>query len=425
VDYPHSRTAYKIQHAGGRMNGFIEATAEEGLGPDPGVMGYYDRRDIPYHWTIADRYVLFDRFFQSASAGSIPNHMFWVTGTVGNPDGFHIPKQGFDMPTIFDLLEARGISWKFYIQDYDPNQNYRTAIDSPQVHWAPLLSFDRFLEKPRLSRRIVDLDEYFEDVRRGTLPQVAFMVPAGDSEHPPGSLRSGQRLVGSLINALMQSDFWKSSAFMWSYDDWGGFYDHVRPPRVDDFGYGFRVPALLVSPYARRGHIDSTRLDFTSMLRFIEDNWALPSLATRDARANSIESAFDFSRPPRRPEILTAPPRVEQTEPKREVIFSVYGTAVALTAVLVLIQLLSVYRRRSRRRGPGPPRAGSGGFRRDAPGAREADAAGSRVARAVARRPKRRPAPLRALGHLAYGAALGGAALVVVVVMWATPRAGR
>jgi phospholipase C len=333
------------------MNGFIDAVAKEGLGPDPSPMGYYDRRDLPYHWRVADRYVLFDRFFQSAHAGSVPNHMYWVTGTVGNPDGHHhLPREGFgDLPTIFDRLEAKGISWKVYVQNYQPSETFRTNIKSNQVHWVPLLNFPRYIDNPRLFRHIVDLDEYYEDLEKGTLPAVSYIVPSGASEHPPGSLREGQRFVSSLINSLMQSRFWDRSAFMYAYDDWGGWYDHVRPPIVDSFGYGFRVPALLVSPYARRGYIDSTTLDFTSILKFIERNWDLRPLASRDARARSIAGAFDFSRPPRDPQIITATPRAKpHKETKRVVIYGAYGTALGLASIVIVLQLLSSLNRRPR-----------------------------------------------------------------------------
>ncbi|MDW8005550.1 MAG: alkaline phosphatase family protein, partial [Thermomicrobium sp.] len=116
-----------------------------------------------------------------------------------------------------------------------------------------------------------------------------------------GSIQAGQRFVRSLIQALMRSPYWWNSAFLVTYDDWGGWYDHVPPPQVDEYGYGFRVPAFLVSPYAKRGYIDSTTYDFTSILKFIEENWDLQPLAERDARATSITNAFDFDQPPRPP----------------------------------------------------------------------------------------------------------------------------
>jgi phospholipase C len=135
----------------------------------------------------------------------------------------------------------------------------------------------------------------------------------------------------------MRSDAWHSSAFILTYDDWGGWYDHVPPPQVDAFGYGFRVPALLVSPYARRGHIDSTLLDYASILKFIEDNWGLEPLAERDAAANSIASAFDFSQPPREPLLVPweRPDDQPRPKPRRNVIYAAYGAALLLPAVLV------------------------------------------------------------------------------------------
>ena len=130
----------------------------------------------------------------------------------------------------------------------------------------------------------------------GTLPAVSYIVPAGASEHPPGRIQAGERFVRSLLNALASSSSWKDSAFTWTYDDWGGWYDHVKPPQVDRYGYGFRAPALLVSAYARRGHVDHTQLDFTSILKFIEENWNLKPLAARDAAANSLHQVLYTAR---------------------------------------------------------------------------------------------------------------------------------
>ena len=144
------------------------------------------------------------------------------------------------------------------------------------------------------------LSQYYKDLANGTLPAVSYIAPSGASEHPPGSVQSGMRFVRTVINNLMASPSWKSSAFLLSYDDWGGWYDHVRPPQIDGFGYGFRVPAILVSPYARRGYVDHTTLDFTSGLKFIEENWGLAPMTRRDATATSIAGAFDFNQAPRR-----------------------------------------------------------------------------------------------------------------------------
>jgi phospholipase C len=133
---------------------------------------------------------------------------------------------------------------------------------------------------------------------------------------------------------------------MWSYDDWGGWYDHVAPPKVDEFGYGFRAPALLVSPYARRGYIDSTELDFTSMLKFIEGNWGLAPLAARDAQANDIRSAFDFTSGPRSPVLLDrVRDPIPPPKPKQAIVYISYSLAIAVPIGLIVIGFV-----RSRRR---------------------------------------------------------------------------
>ena len=191
--------------------------------------------------------------------------------------------------------------------------------------WVPLLGYKRFVDNPELSKHIVDLDEFYEDAATGNLPAVAYIAPSGNSEHPPGSVQSGQALVRGLVNAMMRGSQWEQSAFMWSYDDWGGFYDHVKPPKVDEFGYGFRVPTLMVSPYAKRGFVDSTTYDFASIPKFIEVNWGLKPMASRDARANAFLDAFDFDAPPREPVLLNTERGVpEDKQTPTQVIYGMY-----------------------------------------------------------------------------------------------------
>jgi phospholipase C len=349
LDLPHSRAAFLGQYRDGQMDGFVSSLQENQI-PFDSVMGHYDDRELPYYWNVADEYVLFDRFFSSAGGGSVWNHFYWVTGSPGNPDGDVLRPEGFRRPlTIFDRLQRAGVSWKFYVQNYRPEITYRTftrpiyADQSAQVVWVPPLNYPRFLDDPELSSRIVNLDQYFNDLRDGTLPEVAYIVPSGSSEHPPGNLESGQRFVRTLIVELMRSTAWASSAFMWTYDDWGGWYDHVRPPQVDRFGYGFRVPALMVSPYAKRGHVDSTTLDYTSTLSFIEENWSLRPLARRDRAADSMLSAFDFDSPPRDAVLLpatrTTPEVVHDAGKPRLAIFATYGAAIGVALLLVLVSL--------------------------------------------------------------------------------------
>lgn len=354
-DLGHTETVFRAQLNSGRNDGFIEAFADEG-DPTRQAMGYYDGRDIPYYWNVADEYVLFDRFFTSAGGGSVWNHMYWVAGVPGNPEGDSIPAEGFgDIPTIFDRLEDKGVSWKFYIQNYDPSVTYRTyrtvddANKGAQVVWAPVLAYARFLDDPRLSSRIAPLDEYYRDLAEGTLPSVSYIVPSGASEHPPGSVAAGERFVRGLHTALMRSSAWESSAFLWTYDDWGGWYDHVAPPQVDPYGYGYRAPALLVSAYAKRGHVESTTLDFTSGLKFIENNWGVEPLAERDRAANDILGAFDFSQEPRTPALLAdhRDPARTFASPQRSIYLAYGGGLLVPTALVLLGAAWSSRRRRA------------------------------------------------------------------------------
>jgi phospholipase C len=353
-DLNHSERVARGQLRGGRMDGFISAQAQQRGRVQPLVMGHYDDRDLPFYWNVADNYVLFDRFFTSAGGGSVMNHMFWATAGPGNKNGDSIPKAGFDDPTIFDRLEAKGVSWKFYVQNYDPGITFRSRSlgdRGSQVVWVPLLNYARFIDNPKLFAHIVPFEELLEDLRRGTLPSVAYVVPSGSSEHPPGSIKAGETFVRTLINGLMRSRYWKSSAFTWTYDDWGGWYDHVRPPQVDRYGYGFRAPALLVSAYAKPGHIEHSTMDFTSILKFIEQNWGLRPLTDRDRKARSLMPVFDFSRCPREAVFLTRERNVTRLpEPRRSAVYIAYSAAVGL-ALLVIASAVA-YEAVVRRRRP-------------------------------------------------------------------------
>jgi phospholipase C len=359
-DLGHSTRTFDQQYNNGRVNGFVSTFTKQGIDGSL-AMAHYDDRDIPYYWNIADDNVLFDRWFTSANGGSVRNHLYWVTGGPGNTASDVIPKDGFDAPTIFDRLEAKGISWKFYVQSYDATINlyHRGNGDhGAQVVWVPLLTYPRYINNPKLMAHIVPLEQYYTDLANNNLPAVSYIVPSGASEHPPGSIQAGEAFVRTLIDSLERSSAWKSSAFQWSYDDWGGWYDHVKPPQIDKFGYGFRAPALLVSSYAKRGFVDNTTLDFTSIVKFIEENWNLDPLAPagpaaaksaglRDRRVNSFMHAFDFKQPPRQPTMLTLdrhpkPP----AKPKQTVVYVSYGVALGLPTLFIIAGTLAARRRR-------------------------------------------------------------------------------
>lgn len=230
-----------------------------------------------------------------------------------------------------------------------------------QIVWVPPLDYARYLDNPKLFSHIVDMSQYYCDLNRGRLPEVAYIAPSGSSEHPPGSIQAGERFVRAIMNALIESKYWKKSAFMWSYDDWGGWYDHVKPPKVDKFGYGFRAPALLVSPYARHAYTDHTTLDFTSIRKFIEENWNLKPLTMRDARASSLMGAFDFSQTPRARAIVPALRGIKPpATPNRSIINPAYILAFVLTLALIFFA--------SRRPGKDEPSDLSGPTRLGPPG---------------------------------------------------------
>jgi phospholipase C len=365
------------QYDGGRMDGFVAAYRQRHVDVRS-VMGYYDQTALPFYWTVAQHYVLFDHFFSSALCCSRTNLSYWVAaapppaGGSGGvvPSGQHpgtgpAPAYGPGQQqlTIFDRLQAAGISWKFYVQGYRGGTGGRPAAAASTASQAariPLLSYRRFTDNPALSTHIVGLDQYYQDAASGTLPAVAFIVGSpGDNERSPRTIAAGQTLVRSLVTQLMESRDWDSSALLWSYDGSGGLYDHVAPPPSASGPLGFRVPALLVSAYARRGQVNHTVLSYASALRFIEQNWGLRPLTQEDSAAASLDSAFDFSAGPRPPDI-TAPASAaagQQPLPATVpvgLVYLLYGCAAAVAAALVL---LAQRQGAARRRVPAPRHA--------------------------------------------------------------------
>ena len=346
-DPDHGQATALTAWDNGKMDGFVWAQTDRNL-DGSATMAYWDGTDLPLYWNLATDYVLGDRFFSSAWGASQTNHLYWVAAQSAGGHG-GIPAKGFDVPTIFDRLQAAGISWKMYVQNYDPKDTFRAGTASgPQVVWTALLAFPRFLDTPKLFSRIVDLSEYDRDVENGTLPAVSYIVPSGLSEHPPGNVTAGQEFGASLVTALMRSSSWDSSMFALTHDDWGGYYDHVPPPQVDADGYGFRVPALFISPYARSGTVDHTTYDYTSILRFIEDNWGVAPLTARDASANSIGAALDLNQAPKAA-LLPGPvypaPTGAPTSARITLIAAYAFVALLFLLALVWLTLLAARRR--------------------------------------------------------------------------------
>jgi phospholipase C len=285
----------------GKMDGFYAAQTARGLNGFDSLK-HYSPTELAYYWSLARNYVLMDHFFSSAMAGSLENHMYLMAGTSLTPKQRSVPG-GYSMRTIFDELDAANISWMVYVRQHDATLNpvrlNGAGAFVPEVVRVPLLDMPSFTNDPARSHRIVERSRLFADLNADRLPEISYIFPNGDSERAPGSVSEGQGRVEGIINSIMRSPAWASSAVILTWSDWGGYYDHVAPPQVDGAGLGFRVPTMVISPYSRHGYVDHTTADLTSILKFIEDAHGLAPLTKRDAAAYNLGSAFDFNAPPK------------------------------------------------------------------------------------------------------------------------------
>ena len=178
--------------------------------------------------------------------------------------------------------------------------------------WVQPLRMVRHIRYSKMYEHVVPVERFVDDLHAGSLPAVSWVTPAWtESDHPPESICKGENWTVSVLNELMESDAWRTTAVVLVWDDFGGYYDHVTPPHQDLYGLGPRVPAIVISPWARRGFVDDTTYEFASVLRFIETIFDLPSLTTRDATSADMLAAFDFDQPPQPPLLLkerTCPP---------------------------------------------------------------------------------------------------------------------
>jgi phospholipase C len=330
-------TVLDYQYDRGKLDGFVAAYLRQGR-DGTNAMGYYDRRDLPYYWAVADQFVLFDNFFAAARHGIRTNRSFWVSAAPQPGGTESVGAGGYgDQPTIFDRLQQAGVSWKFYVEGYNPKETFRSRSASnpaAQTVRVPLLDYARFVDDPALRSHIVDLREYYQDLADGTLPAVAYVASSGSSERSARSIGAGQELVRRMVTQLMASSAWSSSALMWSYDGSGGWFDHVPPPTADGVPLGLRVPALLVSPYARRGVVEHAQLDPTGALAFVEQNWGVAPLTDRDAKARSIATVLDLRAPPRAPEVILAGAPVQGPKVAVGTAYLGYLSAALLAGVL-------------------------------------------------------------------------------------------
>ncbi len=274
LDMGHDWTTAHSAWNSGKMDEF--AYAEYGNN----TMGYFNGNDIPYYWDYASQYVLADNYFSSVMGPSDPNHSYLMFGTSWNHTAdaswFNVNMLIKNQTaSVFTELKSRNLAYSVY----------GGSTSNPG---GPL----------------------FSDIADGKLANVTYIIPddtgtTNYSEHPTGSIILGMEWSVQVINAIMQSKFWSTSAVFLTWDDYGGYYDHVPPPQVDNMGYGFRVPLLIISPYAKQGYVDGTLNDHTSILKFVQSIFDLPgNLTSRDAEANNLMEAFNFGQDPRPPVVL-------------------------------------------------------------------------------------------------------------------------
>ncbi len=350
-----------------RMDGFV-GQAEKGKGcstTDPNcspctegaqancidVMGYHDAREIPNYWRYAQDYVLQDHMFEPNSSWSLPEHLFMVSewsafctsafdpySCVNALQSPNQPGGPLDTTPLYAwtdvtyLLHRAGVSWGYYVfKGNEPDCEDDSAMSCAPVAqgpktpgiWNPLPHFTDVQQDDQVGD-VQSLSNFFTAARTGTLPAVSWIDPNSRvSEHPPALVSAGQAYVTGLINAIMRSPDWSSTAIFLSWDDWGGFYDHVAPPLVDENGLGLRVPGIVISPYARRGYIDPRVLSHDDYNRFIEDDFLggqrlnpatdgrpdpRPDVREASPLLSDLNGDFDFGQKPRPPLVLPVHP---------------------------------------------------------------------------------------------------------------------
>ncbi len=362
---PHAAASAKADIDGGKMDGFVAAFRQgskacKGKSPDtpgcstgktPDVMGWHDAREIPNYWAYAQDFVLQDKMFEPNSSWSLPAHLFMVSAwsadcaTPGDPascknalDGpkgglraANMKKLDYAWTDLTYLLHKADVSWAYYLSEGsepDCADDAMLCQPRPQARnvpgiWNPLPAFDTVKQDGQLPN-IQTVDKFLAAAKNGTLPAVAWVVPENKvSEHPPAKVSAGQAYVTSLINAVMQGPDWSSTAIFLAWDDWGGFYDHVAPPTVDQNGYGLRVPGLVISPYSKKGYIDHQTLSFDAYLKFIEDDFLggqridpatdgrpdpRPDVRENASQLGDLINDFDFTQTPRAPLVLPENP---------------------------------------------------------------------------------------------------------------------
>ncbi len=345
---PHGAKDAVADIDNGKMDGFV---IEQNNTKNPDVMGYHDRQDIPNYWSYADNFVLQDRMFENAASWSLPAHLFLVsewsakcknldpmscTNELANPPQLITNQNQTQQPNyawtdLTYLLHRKNVSWAYYLDEgLQPDCENDAMVCTPKPQsanvpqiWNPLPWFETVKQDNELSN-IQPLYNFYSAAETGNLPSVVWIIPNSvDGEHPPALVSRGQSYTTGIINEIMKSPDWNSTAIFLAWDDWGGFYDHIIPPVVDENGYGLRVPALVISPYAKKGYIDHQTLSFDAYTKFIEDDFLggeridpntdqrpdnRPTVRENLSQLGNLVQDFDFNQQPRPSMILNPNP---------------------------------------------------------------------------------------------------------------------
>lgn len=308
-DVDHSHTGWWQQWNGGKMDGFAKNGSMH-------PYTYIDPSETQPYWTMARNFTLGDRMFQSNSGPSFVAHQYMIAGQSGHasenpsggvwgcdaaqsarvallgPNGTDLPGiyPCFDYPTMADLLDAKGISWRYYAPGPTSDSFFILSAYQAIRHIRFGMDWANDVVSPET--------QVLTDIAKGDLAQVTWIVPAFNNSDHPGAPALGPDWVANVVNAIGASKYWNSTTIFIAWDDWGGFYDHVPPPQTDDMGLGFRVPLLVLGPYAKRGYVSHVNHEASGFLKYMEEVFNLPSLGTRDATADDFHDCFDYTQPP-------------------------------------------------------------------------------------------------------------------------------
>jgi phospholipase C len=283
-DPDHSYSGGRIEYDGGRNDGWLRASDEYSI-------GYYTQPDLAFLGKAVAQWTTFDRYHPSILSETFPNRIYQHAGQTDRISNTFEPSM---LPTVWDRLAQKGLRGRYYYSDL------------------PFLA----LWGPKYVGISASIGKFYSDAAAGNLPEVAFVdgqyaqeaTGTGNDDHPHGDIRNGEKLMHDVYEAVTRSPQWNETVLFINFDEWGGFFDHVPPPTASippitraagdvDGRLGFRVPALLVAPWARAGVVSHRQYDHTSVLRMIEDNWGLAPLSIRDATAANIADELDYSHP--------------------------------------------------------------------------------------------------------------------------------